>query len=175
MSAVMPTVTLRLLTILMLPFIFLSCKETVVKNSHGLKNIPVSAYTYKGLVEKSIQLKFKSSGSSTTKIIAEVEIPFNYKYPLKYQWKLGDQVVLSNGELKGEVISLEQNKKVEISIDVTGFKSNVARFVRFEIMGTNPQRKIYADGIYSSDVSSSFESIVQEVENYKSSHSKDSK
>ncbi len=170
----MSAVTPRLLTLLLLFFAILSCKKTV-QNSHGLKNIPVSAYTYKGLVEKSIQLKFKSSDSSTTTITAEVEIPFNYQYPLKYQWKLGDQVVLSNGQLKGEVISLEQNKKVEISIDVTGFKSGVARFVRFEIMGTNPQRKIYADGIYSSDVSSSFESIVQEVENYKSYHSKDSK
>ncbi len=174
MSAIVPAVILRLFLILLLSFAVLSCKETV-QNPHGLKNIPISAYTYKGLVEKSIQLKFKSSGSSTTTITAEVEIPFNYKSPLRYQWKLGDQVVLSNGQLKGEVTSLEQNKIVEISIDVTGFKSDTARFIRFEIIGTNPQRKIYADGIYSSDVSSSFESIVREVENYKSYHSKDSK
>lgn len=170
----MSAVTPRLFLILSLSLAALSCKKTETY-SHGLKNISVSSYTYKGLVEKSIQLKFKSSGSNPTTITAEVEIPFNYQYPLKYEWKLGEDVTLSQGQLKGEVTSLEQNKKVEISIDVNGFKSDKPRFVRFEIMGTNPKRKIYADGIYSSDVSSSFESIVQEVENYKKYHSKDSK
>ena len=170
----MSAVTPRLFTILIILFFATGCKETK-QAKHGLKKIPVSAYTYKGLVEKSIQLKFKSTGTNPTTLTAEIEIPFNYQHPLNYEWKLGDQVKLSSGQIKGEVTNLEQNKKVEISIDVTGFKSDATRFVRFEIIGTNPQRKIYADGIYSSDVSSSFESIVQEVENYKKYHSKDSK
>ena len=169
----MSAVTPRFFIIFVFLFFIFSCKENK-KANHGLKNVPVSAYTYKGLVEKTIQLKFKSYGISPTTITAEVEIPYNYQYPLTYEWKLGDQVKLSVGQIKGEVALLQQNKKVEISIDVTGFKSNTTRFVRFEIMGTNPQRKIYADGIYSSDISSSFESIVQEVENYKKHNSKDS-
>ncbi len=169
----MSAVTPRLFTILAISFFIISCKENK-QAKQGLKKIPVSAYTYKGLVEKSIQLKFKSSGTNPTTISAEIEIPYNYQYPLNYEWKLGEQVKLSNGQIKGEVALLQQNKKVEISIDVTGFKSDAVRFIRFEIIGTNPQRKIYADGIYSSDISSSFESIVQEVENYKKYNSKDS-
>lgn len=169
----MSAVTPRFLIAFLIIFFIFSCKENK-KASHGLKNVPVSAYTYKGLVEKTIQLKFKSFGTSPTTIIAEVEIPYNYQYPLTYEWKLGDQVKLSSGQIKGEVALLQQNKKIEISIDVTGFKSDATRFIRFEIMGTNSQRKIYADGIYSSDITSSFESIVQEVENYKKHNPKDS-
>ena len=78
-------------------------------------------------------------------------------------------VTVNSGDLKGQIEKMQKDMPLEIELNVTGFNSDVARFVRFEILGTNPQKRVFADGIINS-TDKSFEKIVQEVELYKKSN-----
>lgn len=150
-------------------FCFLtSCFET--KKDHGLSAVPTSQFTYRGEVDRSVKLKFKVSKKNISTLIAQVEAERDYDFPFNYEWKLGEQLALSEGRLTGQVNSMKKNQPVEFVIKVTGFNTDAARYVRFEIIGTNPAKplpRVFADGVISSHMESSFENIVQEVEQYK--------
>lgn len=146
-----------------------SCYEDQPQNKHGLSNVPLTKFTYRGVVERTIQLKFKVEKGETSKLIARVETQYDYDFPLNYEWKLGEGVSVSDGNLKGQIEKMQKNTPLEIELNVTGFNGDVARFVRFEILGTNPQKRAFADGIINS-TDKSFEKIVQEVELYKKSN-----
>lgn len=146
-----------------------SCYEDQPQNKHGLSNVPLTKFTYRGVVERTIQLNFKVEKGETTKLIARVETQYDYNFPLNYEWKLGEGVSVSSGDLKGQIEKMQKDTPLEIELNVTGFKGDVARFVRFEILGTNPQKRVFVDGIINSQ-DKSFEKIVQEVELYKKSN-----
>ncbi len=154
-------------------FLFLSlltsCYEDQPQNKHGLSNVPLTKFTYRGVVERTIQLKFRVEKGETSKLIARVETQYDYDFPLNYEWKLGDGVTVNSGDLKGQIEKMQKDMPLEIELNVTGFNGDVARFVRFEILGTNPQKRVFADGIINS-TDKSFEKIVQEVELYKKSN-----
>lgn len=145
------------------------CYEDQPQNTHGLSNVPLTKFTYRGVVERTIQLKFKVEKGEISKLIARVETQHDYDFPLNYEWKLGEGVSLASGELKGQIEKMQKDTPLEIELNVSGFNGDVARFVRFEILGTNPQKRAFADGIINS-TDKSFEKIVQEVELYKKSN-----
>lgn len=159
----------RIILTLFFISILTSCYDEQPQNKHGLSMIPLSQFTYRGVVDRTIQLSFKVEKGEITKIIARVETQYDYDFPLNYEWKLGEGVRLNSGELTGQVEKMQQGQPLEIELNVAGFSSNAARFVRFEILGTNPQKRAFVDGIVNSQ-DKSFEKIVQEIENYKKSN-----
>lgn len=134
---------------------------------HGMSSAPTTQYSYMGAAERILKLKFdvsKSRFNNKATLKAIVSLPFDYNSPLEYKWKLGEKVVLKSGELTGSVSALVKNIPIEISIDIDNFDSRQNRFVRFEIIGSDPNRRIFTDGIISSHQENSFESVVQELE-----------
>ena len=138
-------------------------------SSHGLSPISTSQYSYMGPVERTIDLKLilnKAQFDSSAEIHAVVSLPYDYNQPLEYKWKLGQNVKIQKGfPLSGRISSLKKNKPVEIIITVDQFHATAdTRFVRFEVFGTDPNKRIFSDGLVSSHQEKAFESIVQEVE-----------
>lgn len=157
----MPRITLALLLTLLS-----SCYDDEPQNKHGLSSIPRTQFTYRGVVDRSIKLKFFVDKGQVSKLIARVETAYDYNHPLTYEWKLGEGVSLSSGQLTGQLERLQKNTPLELELNVNGFTGDIARFVRFEIIGSNQQKRAFADGIINSQ-DKSFERIVQEVELYK--------
>lgn len=145
------------------------CYDDQPTNKHGLSNIPLSQFTYRGIVDRSIQLRFDVDKGEVTKIIARIETQYDYNFPLNFEWKLSQGVTLSSGQLKGQIENMKKGQPLEIELAVEGFSKDVPRFVRFEIIGTNPQKRAFVDGIVNSQ-EKSFEKIVQEIEEYKKSN-----
>jgi hypothetical protein len=149
--------------------ILTGCYDDQAENKHGLSSIPLSGFTYRGVVDRSIKLNFQVDKGEVTKITARIETQYDYDFPLNYDWKLGEGVSVINGDLKGQVAHMRKGAPIEIELAVTGFTKDVARFVRFEILGTNPQKRAFVDGVINSQ-EKSFEKIVQEIEEYKKSN-----
>lgn len=153
---------------ILLFFLFSGCFDQKKQIKHGLSTIPVSQFTYRGVVERTIKLTFSVDKGETSKIIARIETEYDYNYPLRFQWKLGQHIQLVNGsQLQGEIAQMRKNAPLEFEIAVTGFNSETPRFIKFEVIGSNPQKRIFADGLVSSKPEKSFEKIVQEIETYK--------
>ncbi len=151
--------------------LLLGCFETSVPKSFLSKNnseqIAVSSFGYRGAVEKSIALKFNVEKNEISQITATVRLPENYKDSVKYKWMLGAGVTLTDGSLEQILKPTEDNQNLKIKILVRGFNSLPTKHVRFEIIGENSDRRIFADGIVSSNQENSFEAIVKNVEQYK--------
>ncbi|AZZ38045.1 hypothetical protein CIK05_14950 [Bdellovibrio sp. qaytius] len=151
-------------------FSFLSgCYDDKPLSKHGLSNVPLTQFTYRGVVDRTVKLKLKVEKGGVSKLTARIETEYDYDFPLNYEWKLGEGVQLSSGDLKGQISAMKKNTPLEIELDVIGFTGDIARFVRFEVLGTNPQKRVFADGVFSSQ-DKSFEKIVQEIEEYKKSN-----
>ena len=144
------------------------CYDEQPLNKHGLSSIPQTQFTYRGVVDRTINLKFKVEKGGVSKLIAQIETQYDYNFPLNFEWKLGEGVLVSSGSLKGQIASLKKNTAIEIELEVIGFTGDIARFVRFEVIGSNPEKRAFADGIINSQ-DKSFEKIVQEIEEYKKS------
>lgn len=144
-----------------------SCFEQDTKSSAGSKSISQSELGYRGNVERSIELKFILKKSNITKITAIAKVPMNYKGTLKYKWTLGSGLTIQSGELTGTIDKIAENKPLVLQIQINGFDEKNIKHVRFEIMGTDSDRPVFADGIVSSDQQNSFEQVVKEIENYK--------
>lgn len=127
-------------------------------------DIPEKGLSYMGAIERSIGLKLSLDKSKISFIKASISVPYNYNSPLQYKWKLGPNVTLHQGLLSGSIASLQKGQTVDVIISIKNFDSDENRFVRFEVFGTDPQKRIFSDGIVSSQQENSFESIVQEVE-----------
>lgn len=135
--------------------------------------IPVSQYTSRGMVDRIIGLKINTKSirkidSFATEIIAYVSMPFDFDGSLNYKWTLGQDVHLVQGNLTGTTESgFHREIFKEIKIIVTGYDSNFLRHIGFEVWGEKNGRRLYADGLISSQKDSSFEDIVQHVEKTK--------
>ena len=66
-----------------------------------------------------------------------------------------------------------QKSKLIAQIKVKGFTKDHLKHIRFEIFGEKSQRRLFADGIISSQQENSFEEIVKEIENYKKENPND--
>jgi hypothetical protein len=153
---------------LLFPLLFLvsGCFESEAPNRHGLKSISTSEFSYRGAVDRSIELKFYNDKSDVSSISVIAKVPENYSGDLNYKWTLGSDIKISKGELSGAVTS-SQNKKIFLQIFVKNFNSKDIKYVKFEIMGDDSGRRLFADGIVSNNKENSFEEIVKEVETYK--------
>ena len=137
----------------------------------GLSLIPVSSFGYRGQVERSLKLKFLSDKGDVSTLTAEIESPFDYDFPVEFTWQLGQDVHLLQGELKGELAHLKKDTPVQLQIKVSNYNdTKTNRFVRFEAIGTNKSKRIFADGVFSAQPEQSFEKLVQEIEAYKKSN-----
>lgn len=149
-------------------FIFGCTEKKKDMQSRGMSPVSTSQYSYMGPVERTIDLKLllsKAKFDSSGTIRAVVSLPYDYNSPLQYKWKLGQNVKLQNGySLTGSIPSIKKDTPVEITISVDQFQASEARFVRFEVFGTDPNKRIFSDGIVTSHQENAFESIVQEVE-----------
>lgn len=162
----------RIILISILASLFLlltSCYDEQPNNKHGLSKVPLTQFSYRGVVDRTIKLNFKIEKGAVSKLIAHIETDYDYNFPLTYEWKLGEGVQVSSGSLKGQISSMQKNSPLEIELEVTGFSGDIARFARFEVIGSNSQKRAFADGILSSQ-DKSFEKIVQEIEEYKKSN-----
>lgn len=143
------------------------CFEKKSQKDYGLNSVARSEFTYRGQVERSIELKFNVEKNDVSEISAVAMLPSNYNDELSFKWSLGEGVQLASGETAGQIKKIPENKKIKLQILVKGFNSETVRHIRFEILGLNPQHRVFADGIISNQQKNSFESIVKEVENYK--------
>lgn len=159
----------RIILSLFLFSILNSCYDERAEIKHGLSSIPLTGFTYRGVVDRSIKLNFLVDKGEATKITARLETQYDYDASLNYEWKLGEGVSVINGDLKGQVAHMRKGAPIEIELVVKGFTPEKASFVRFEILGTNPQKRVFVDGVLNSQ-EKSFEKIVQEIEEYKKSN-----
>lgn len=155
-----------IIVISFLTLILFSCYDEQPSNKHGLSSVPQTQFTYRGVVDRTINLKFRIEKGGVSKLIAQVETQYDYNFPLNFEWKLGEGVQISSGSLTGQIQSLKKNAPQEIELEVIGFTGDTTRFVRFEVIGTNPEKRAFADGIINSN-DKSFEKIVQEIEEFK--------
>lgn len=149
-------------------------KAPVMIRKSFATGINVSEYSSRGVTDRTILLKLDTSDLSKNKVdvIAQVSVPFNFNEELRYKWTLGQNVVLKQGVLEGSIgKGLKKDTLEKISIQVQGFNINDRRHIGFEIWGTKNGRRIYADGLISSQKENSFENIVQNVERLKAEKS----
>ena len=135
--------------------------------------INVSQYTSRGIVDRIIGLKIKTKsvrniGSNLTEVIAFVSMPFDFEGALQYKWTLGQNVQLVEGSLDGTTSpNFRREASKEIKIIVSGYDPKELRHIGFEVWGDKNGRRLYADGLISSQKENSFEDIVQHVEKMK--------
>ena len=128
--------------------------------------INVSQYSSHGIVDRIINLKIETSRNAHTDSISEVaaliSLPFDFDGELQYKWTLGQNLILKEGSLTGSTIkSFQKDKPEKIYISVEGFTPDNLRHIGFEIYGMKNNRRIFADGLISSQKEKSFEKTVQ--------------
>lgn len=132
-----------------------------------------SKFSSKGVADRIIQLNMNFEkaelNSEKIEISAEVQMPFDFNDKLYFRWKLGQDVILSEGELTGEINGLFKNEPKKLSIWVTGFSKENNHHVGFEVYGIKNGKNIYGDALIASDIENTFENIVQNVERIKAS------
>ena len=159
--------------------VFISASFAVYFYQHANKNIRYSPaflqskFSSKGVVDRIIQLKINFEkaqlNSEKVKISAEVHMPFDFNDKLYFRWKLGQDVILSEGELTGEINGLLKNEPKKLLIWVTGFSKENNHHIGFEVYGIKNGKNIYGDTLIASDIENTFENIVQNVEKIKAS------
>lgn len=141
--------------------------------THFSRALLQSKFTSKGVVNRTIQVKLnfdkKQSNSEKVEISAEVSMPFDFTGKLYFKWKLGQDVILSNGELSGEIHGLLKGESKKIYLVVTGFSNEINHHIRFEVTGLKDGKNIYGDALIASDLENTFENTVQNVEKIKAS------
>ncbi len=155
----------RALGFLILVYIFIFSSCTQKKDRSGLSFIPRTELGYRGAVDRTIQLKFNVEQSDISEVSAVVQTPESYKGILNFKWFLGDGVQLESGQLEGQFNN--KKSKTILQIKVKNFTSENLKHIRFEISGDQAGRRVFADGIISSQQKNSFEEIVKEIETYK--------
>ena len=131
--------------------------------------VSLSEFTGFGAIDRSIKIKL-SEGQKTlldqdlVHIQVSIELPFDHEGLLEYQWLLGENVVLDQGALKGQMKEFKAHQMQTLQIGVRGFSQKENRHVSFQIAGMKNGRKLFADGIVASKKEQTFENIVQNVE-----------
>lgn len=152
----------------------------IFKNRHdpraAFKNKPpllLSSFTSGGSAQKVLNVEIKYDEVLTNNDVAEIKafvtLPFAYKHPLKYKWKLGEGVEILDGPAEGQVQELFAQQAHLVSIKVKGFSKQTNHHIGFEIFGQTQGRGIYGDALIASDLENTFENTVQNVERLKAS------
>lgn len=132
-----------------------------------------SKFTSKGVVNRIVQIELNfteaAMNSEKAEISAEVRMPFDFNEKLYFKWHLGPDVILSAGELTGEIQGLLKGLPQKLHLTVTGFSKENNHHIRLEVRGTRNGKNIYGDALIASDLENTFENTVQNVEKIKSS------
>ncbi len=128
--------------------------------------INVSQFSSHGIVDRVINLKISiihaDSTNDQVEVVAEVALPFDFDGALEYKWILGQGVILKEGQLRGKTNILFTKDSVQkIKLRVNGFSPENLRHIGFEIFGTKNGRRLFAEGLISSQLEKSFEKTVQ--------------
>ena len=115
-----------------------------------------SQFTSKGVVNRVIQLKLNYEevklNSERAGVFAEIKMPFDFSDKLYFKWKLGQDVILAEGELTGEINGLLKDEAKKIFLTVTGFSKENNHHIGFEIYGVKNGNRIYGDALIASDL-----------------------
>lgn len=153
---------------LILSFIYM---QNINENRAPRAQFLQSKFTGKGVVDRVIKLKLNAEKADTNsekvEISAEFKLAFDFNDQLHYRWKLGQDVILVDGDLNGQVNGLTGNEPKKLTITVTGFSKETNHQIGFEISGIKNGKNIFADGLIASDMENTFENIVQNVEKIK--------
>lgn len=130
-----------------------------------------SVYSNRGIVDRIIKIDFsyEEGADETQWVSADITLPFDYIEKLEYKWLLAENVSLVSGELISSIDQLKANKATKIKLQVRGLVKTENRFVGLEVYGQKNSRRIYGEGLFSTQAESSFEKIVQNVERIKAS------
>lgn len=140
--------------------------------------IAVSDFAENGVVDRIIQLHLSEdhiakSETESVKISAQIEMPFDFDGPLEFKWILTENIHLQNDALRsGQLKNIKAQQAQTVTIEVLGFSENENRQVAFQIWGSKNGRKVFADGIITTQKEQTFEHIVQNVERIKAERNK---
>lgn len=144
----------------------------VVRKSFAPK-FNISQYSSRGIIDRIVDLKIQTksiqkNNAAATEVVAYVSLPFDFEGQLQYKWTLGQNVTLIAGTLTGaSKEKFQREEPQQIKITVSGFDRSQLRHIGFEIFGEKNGRRIFADGLISSQKENSFEDVVQHVERIK--------
>lgn len=135
----------------------------------------ISQYSSRGPVDRIIHVEFKTSSvhkvgfsSGLSEVTAFVSMPFDFSGPLHYKWTLGQNVSVIDGTLEGDLANgIKKDTTQKVKLIVQGFDQTELRHIGFEISADKNGRRLYAEGLISSQKENSFEDIVQHVEKMK--------
>ncbi len=143
--------------------------QTLIRRSFSSQPV-VSEYSAHGIIDRLIDLKIETSNLKSkdaamkAEIMASLSLPFNFDDELHYKWTLGQNVILKEGDLEGTVgPGFQKDQVSKIKIIVQGFSAENLRHIGFEVWGKRNDRRLFADGLISSQKENSFEDIVQNV------------
>lgn len=155
-------------------FLYSNMKNSSTNPKKFPPQIYVSQYSSRGIVDRSINLKITSvhKRNSTTEVVAFVSMPFDFKGKIQYKWTLGQDVHLLEGQLAGDSeADFRRSIPQQIRILVSGYGPENLRHIGFEAWADKNGRRLYAEGLISSQKENSFEDIVQHVEKLKAEKS----
>ncbi|MGZ3691137.1 MAG: hypothetical protein ACXVAX_06525 [Pseudobdellovibrio sp.] len=162
--------TLALTLTSALAFFFIDKKNPAPINRPGFLE---SSFTSKGLSNRILNVKITfdeaQKNSEVVTVTAHIKTPFDFKSPLNFKWKLGENVTLEEGLLTGAVDELLSSEEKTLSIKVKGFSREKNHHIAFEIKGFQNNHQINGDALAASDLESTFENTVQNVERIKAS------
>lgn len=150
-------------------FFFLSNAES---NTPTAIRVPTSDFSGYGPADRTFNIKIKDSGAAKNEnevviVKTDVSLPFDFDQAAEYTWILADGVHLTEGDLSGKLVDFKAQAKKAVQIAVTGFTEKENRQIVFRIFAEKNGRRIFADGIISSQKENTFEDIVQNVEKIK--------
>lgn len=150
---------------------YLSRKHDLAQINFSPSGLTRSVFSSKGTSQRIIPVNLKfnkvSEDSQRVHVTATFSLPFDFDGKLYYSWELGEGVQIQSGLTSGELDSQYRNKTYEVSIEVTHFSTQRNRTIGFEIDAAKNGWRIYGDALAASNIESTFEHIVQNVERLK--------
>ena len=156
---------------------FFAFSKSTKPNATVLK-VPTSEFSGSGSVDRVIQIKIQpdeiaNNDKTEVKIKTAITLPFDFDDILEFKWLLTENLIHTSGDLVGRLQNLKANQTQYVEITVRGFSKLENRQIAFQISGQKNGRRIFADGIISSKIESTFEDIVQNVERIKAEKKED--
>jgi hypothetical protein len=148
---------------------FANSQTSKVRFNLNATSVPTSEFSGYGPVDRIITIKIKEDkiakqDRDIVTVKTDITMPFDYDDKLEFKWILTENVHLVKGDLTGTVQFLKANAPKTVEISVTGFSKLENRQIAFQVSGTKNGRRIFADGIITTQKEKTFEDIVQNVE-----------
>lgn len=163
--------------IVFLPVSLTIAVAAVVLNGHQPKSrapkppMLQSVFTTQGESSRVLRVEITNDvaalHSDTVEVRATLSTPFDIAAPIKYQWKIGENVTVESGERSGELPFLKKSEPVILVLKVKGFGQASNRHIGLEVTSSYHGRSLFGEALIASDPESTFEDTVQNVERIK--------